>query len=55
MLRPIEMLAVTDQDIRNLMPNDEGWIKIKVCSAYIYLLKKIYEINYLIIIFLKKI
>ena len=24
MLRPIEMLAVTDQDIRNLMPNDEG-------------------------------
>jgi len=30
MLRPIEMLAATDQDIRSLIPDDQGWIKIRV-------------------------
>jgi hypothetical protein len=34
MLRPIEMLAVTDQDIRSLMPDDQGWIKIKVIVLF---------------------
>ncbi len=30
MLRPIKMLAATDQDIRSLIPDDQGWIKIRV-------------------------
>jgi hypothetical protein len=29
-LRPIEMLAATDPSIGNLMPDAEGWAKIKV-------------------------
>jgi hypothetical protein len=32
MLLPIEMLAATDQDIRDLIPNEEGWKKINVRS-----------------------
>jgi hypothetical protein len=37
MLRPIEMLASTDQDIKNLVPNEQGWIKIKVNHVRIIL------------------
>ena len=29
-LQPIEMLAATDQDIKELVPDEQGWIKIKV-------------------------
>ena len=30
MLRPIEMLAATDRDIKNLIPDIQEWIKINV-------------------------
>ncbi len=30
MLQPIEMLAATDQDIKDLMPDMQGWVKINV-------------------------
>ena len=30
MLRPIEMLAATDQDIKELVSDEQGWVKIKV-------------------------
>jgi hypothetical protein len=52
MLRPIEMLASTDQDIKNLVPNEQGWIKIKVNHVriilhFFYFFKKIniYDMN----------
>ena len=38
MLRPIEMLAATDQEIRNLIPDNQGWIKIKVMFLFILVL-----------------
>ena len=37
MLRPIEMLAATDQDIRRFVPDAQGWIKINVSASYCFL------------------
>lgn len=37
MLRPIEMLAATDQDIRRFVPDAQGWIKINVSASFCFL------------------
>jgi hypothetical protein len=36
MLRPIEMLAATDQDIKKFVPDVQGWIKINVSASFYF-------------------
>jgi hypothetical protein len=42
MLRPIKMLAATDKDIKNLVPDAQGWVKLNVSIWFLFIL---FDIN----------